>query len=261
MSVTITIGGANSKSSIIHESPSAQISSEASTVAKKYGEGIWQVFYKKEETVGVQPVPSERCMYLRYDYVNGVAQKLLYATDSKVGEVMGDGVSITSKDVILEFFKKEKLWNMSNIPGILQPVMTGEEMPDGTMNTDGLLDNNGNLIEEFTTSYLTEYDTPQTFQMEMPIPYGDKPTTTIIMTYTASKCNFTKHYDATYLFLTDMNDEGKSIIPLMMPGSTFETMKNKWSRLAAGDELLTITTELVDITAADLANLPYGKNA
>jgi hypothetical protein len=33
MSLTITIGGANSKSSIIHESPSAQISTEGSTAA------------------------------------------------------------------------------------------------------------------------------------------------------------------------------------------------------------------------------------
>ena len=231
----ITISGTNSNSNIILNSTGAAINTSPSEIL--IGAGTWKEYFlpASESAIGI----AERNFYHLYDFKDGIAQKLLYAGDSKVGEQFGDGALLTPTEVILEFFKKQSLFDVMYPPGVYTTPATGEELQNGNFAT-GILDGSDNVVAPFTTSYYTDNRAnPVVIKSTLDLTAQGLGVLNPEFSYSEAKCNFAtdadgNEYDITYIKLTTGNDDFKAIIPEFF-GDSFDNLKNRWIRFTPGN--------------------------
>ena len=237
--IDITISGTNSNSNIILNSTGAAINTSPSEIL--IGAGTWTEYLlpASESAIGV----AERNFYHLYDFKDGIAQKLLYAGDSKVGETVGEkvdyGSKLTPTEVILEFFKKQSLFDVMYPPGVYTTPARGEELSNGNFAT-GILDGSGNVLAPFTSSYYTDNTAnPVVISSTVDLTAQGFGVLNPEFSYSEAKCNFAtdasgNEYDITYVKLTTGNDDFKAIIPQFF-GDSFDNLKNKWIRFTPGN--------------------------
>lgn len=232
---SITISGTGSNSNIILNSTGAAINTSPSEIL--IGAGTWTEYLLplSESAIGI----PERNFYHLYDFKDGIPQKLLYAGDSKIGEKVGDGAKLTPTEVILEFFKKQSLFDVMYPPGVYTTPATGEELPNGDFAT-GILDGSGNVLAPFTSSYYTDNRAnPTVIKSTLDLTAQGLGVLNPEFSYSEAKCNFAtdadgNEYDITYVKLSSGNDDFKAIIPQFF-GDTFDNLKNKWIRFTPGN--------------------------